>query len=401
MSVPAEIKYSLVLKKPLRNGDFSTGLQMSHGVYTIAIPVLQKEVAALRKSAVDLQNTNEADAAKKKADAAKKAGHAARKEADAARKEADGFAVLSFPRVPSYYLTHGFEQGSGGKTDRWWEENEESFPVEDRKEAPIYRRERIPPLPAIMPQNLIDEFWTDNAKDAAKIHPDNKDSLLRPYLGAIYDRMTTEGRVNADKRLASLANFPLYLDEMRALDAESPIRYAENMALGLAAAHYAALIHTQDVEFAIARRTNALDPDDPKNFDFGFRATQLWMLDYDKAGDFSIKRESETEDMQKLVKKCMDGTDPYYPRCDVLDREDFEVFAAFSNTYIKAGRAIMKHKLHADWAEIMGEDNVNKGLNRPKQFMREWYNLQMSKHDEGMKRLLEKKFQEWKGMLRH
>lgn len=485
------------IKKAMAGGeslyhDFSTGLQMSHAVYTIVIPALQKEVAALRQKAKGLQDgaTNlqknatdakeraataqekaaaaqeraaavregtaavqqgsaavrqraaavqqgaaavrqgavtaqkEADDAQKEADDAQEKADAAQAEADAAKEEADYFAALSVPRVPSYYSTHGFEQG---KRDKWWAKYKEGFPMEDRKEAPLYEMERILPLPAIIRQNLIDQFWPDDAKDAAKIHPGNKDCLVRPYLGARYDRMTTEVRAKADERLTSLTNFPLYLNELRAIDAELPIVYAKNMALGLAAAHYGAGIHTLDVEFVIgsrrvkdtaapvvmtkeekrkaknftARQTNALDPEDPKNFDFQTRATQIWMIDYDKAGDYSIKLASETEDIKQLVKRSMAGNDPYYPRCDVLDREDFEVFAAFANAYIKAGRAIMKHKLPADWADIMGEDDVKRGLNRPKQFMREWYKLEMSQHGEGMRRLLTENIRKWEGMLKY
>ncbi|KAI8164913.1 Zinc finger protein [Colletotrichum sp. SAR 10_70] len=338
--------------------DWSIGLQMCHAVYNIAVP-------AMRES-----------------------GYA--------------FSGVSIPRVPTYSTTHCF--GDKPANDSWWHRNGPRFSGDkiDTTAEPLYLMERILPVPAIVRQNLILALWPtgseklEAARNNALVNPDNGSCLIRPYLGLRRDQFDQAQRYKFDnERMETLRNFPLCLDEFRHLGID-PKAYARDMGVGLAAAHFAAGVTTNDIEFVIGSRRirdtatsftmktkgksprnvskmdNNFEEDDPQSRSFRNRGLQLWMFDFGACEEFPIPQKNEAQQIFEFVKRSRSGIEDFIPRYVVSDKLDFEVWVEFRTAYVKAGRAILKHKLDGHWAQILPVKLIRDGLKRPDRVIDEW-----------------------------
>ncbi|MCJ1334230.1 hypothetical protein MMC10_010937 [Thelotrema lepadinum] len=283
------------------------------------------------------------------------------------------------------------------KKDSWWIRNGNRFPKgsEDEKAGGLFVFERIMPLPKHVREALIYLCFEKEERAQALQNAENKDCLIRPYLGLRRKELDSEQK---KVRRGTLRNFPLYFDELAALQM-NPSIIASDMALGLAAAHWKCRIDMTDVEFVIgSRRTTKVIKDEvvtpagnsykiggtPKNLkpqapnndnkapDFRNRAIQLWMLDFDKVNECIVSHEKQKTDIQTLVAGTRNN-DPYYPKMVPDSLESMRVFEAFTSTYIAASKAILENDLVITAKEYGLSKGVQKAtLNRPTELIRKW-----------------------------
>ncbi|KAJ0332059.1 hypothetical protein COL922a_011494 [Colletotrichum nupharicola] len=250
--------------------------------------------------------------------------------------------------------------------------------------------------------NLILALWPtgseklEAARNNALVNPDNGPCLIRPYLGLRRDQFDQAQRYKFDnERMETLRNFPLCLDEFRHLGID-PKAYARDMGVGLAAAHFAAGVTTNDIEFVIGSRRirdtatsftmktkgksprnvskmdNNFEEDDPQSRSFRNRGLQLWMFDFGACEEFPIPQKNEAQQIFEFFKRSRSGIEDFIPRSVVSDKLDFEVWVEFRTAYVKAGRAILKHKLDGHWTEILPVKLIRDGLKRPDRVIDEW-----------------------------
>ncbi len=90
----------------------------------------------------------------------------------------------AFPdnKIPQTPLCYEFSEA---ENDDFWSENLRRLPKEHRTKQPIFLVDRIPPLPQAAREALIDLYFdcNDTIQKEAKTSQDNKDCLIRVYLG--------------------------------------------------------------------------------------------------------------------------------------------------------------------------------------------------------------------------
>ncbi|KAL8652595.1 MAG: hypothetical protein Q9210_002594 [Variospora velana] len=237
------------------------------------------------------------------------------------------------PRTPLCYEFYVADD-----CDFWTEEMLARFPSSHREKQPIFQVDRILPVPKPARDKLIEYYFDDDMVATAKQDPDNKDCLIRLYLGE------RESVQQQDSYYDTLRNFPLRLNMMENLDLEV-VEYATQMAIGLATLHWQARVDGMDVEFVLgSSATRGLEkhrgftdasakPHSVKAINFKRRRLHLWMFDFDKA----TKIEWTEEDVKKKLVPAFLGNDPYYP----LPQVDEELWDDFCATYLKASRVIL------------------------------------------------------------
>ena len=249
----------------------------------------------------------------------------------------EAFPDLTIPRTPMCYDFHLATH------EKFWDNALPLFPASHRTKQPLFSVDRILPLPEEVRHCLIDLFSDEpeTVQTKAKQDPENKDCLVRVYLGeeesieqqsAVYD---------------SLRNFPLRLNMIQDLGLEIHELAAE-MAVGLAIVHWQAQVDGMDMEFVLGSSATgsierprphtdvSVEPYNVKTVDIRRRAVHLWMLDFDKANLISLTE----EDVKKKLVPAFIGNDPYYPT-PYLNPELWE---EFSSTYLKASAVILKRK---------------------------------------------------------
>ncbi|KAF3042303.1 hypothetical protein E8E11_006326 [Didymella keratinophila] len=90
----------------------------------------------------------------------------------------------------------------------------------------------------------------------------------------------------------TLWNYPFYLDQLLSILGLSGVkRIAREMAIGVAVLHWGALVDGMDVEFVFGgisdSKSSTFNPNGGK------RATQLWLLDFDKAAKLRLPRDGK------------------------------------------------------------------------------------------------------------
>ena len=124
----------------------------------------------------------------------------------------------------------------------WCQDNLHKFPQEDQARDPeaLLEAKRIFPVPQVVRQALIDLYCPEAIKDSVKRDPNSKACLVRLYLG----------RVSTPKRIFSLRNFQLHIDQMLNLNMDT-LHYAKVMGEAIAVIHWQAQIDARDVEFVL------------------------------------------------------------------------------------------------------------------------------------------------------
>ncbi|KAK6212109.1 hypothetical protein QIS74_10063 [Colletotrichum tabaci] len=199
--------------------------------------------------------------------------------------------------------------------------------------------ERIPALPQTVRDALVDVFCPEDQKAAARASPENRNCLLRLYLGRrrAYSGIGSELSVhNFDFSLRSaefrLRNFEFTLDKMEDLGVD-PMQFVAPMAEALAVMHWRVRCDAFDVEFVLGsspklrvrcasaggddeasgemRTTWNREPGDDNNTNPEClqRAVQVWLLDFNQVGGITM----DEEGVDKAVRGFWDN-DPYYPR---------------------------------------------------------------------------------------
>ncbi|KAI4290203.1 MAG: hypothetical protein L6R35_000526 [Caloplaca aegaea] len=243
------------------------------------------------------------------------------------------FPNCALPRTP---LCYGFQLADD--CDFWTNEMLRRFPSSHREKQPIFQVDRIRPVPKAARDALIEYYFDEDIVATAKQDPDNKDCLIRLYLG---ERESVQQR---DSAYDTLRNFPMRLNMMEDLDLEV-LEYATQMAIGLATLHWQARVDGMDVEFVLGSSAArglgkqrgftdvSTKPHKVEPINFKRRRLHLWMFDFDKA----TKIEWTEEDVKKKLVPAFLGNDPYYP----LPQVDEELWGDFCATYLKASRVIL------------------------------------------------------------
>ena len=261
--------------------------------------------------------------------------HNAAKEVREVLQEA--FPESTIPRTPLCHEYHPVDD------DTFWLTNLQRFPASHRNKQPLFIVDRILPLPRQIRMDLIEEYFDqdESIQQEAKEDPDNRDCLLRTYLGE------RESARQQSVVYDSLRNFPLRLNMMEELELEVS-ELAKEMAIGVAIMHWQAQVDGMDVEFVLgssatwdSEQQNGYDDIDApphivKGVSFKGRAVHMWMLDFDKATTIELKE----KDVDKKLVPALLGNDPYYPRRQV----DEELWEEFCSSYLKASEVILRRK---------------------------------------------------------
>lgn len=249
----------------------------------------------------------------------------------------EAFPNLTIPRTPMCYDFHPVAD------ERFWSNTLPWFPASHRTKQPTFSVDRILPLPERARHALIESFFdeTEAAQKEARENPENKDCLVRVYLG---ERETTEQQSAA---YDSLRNFPMRLNMMEDLGLEIA-ELAKEMAVGLAIVHWQAQVDGMDMEFVLGRSATrsieqprayedvTVEPHRVETANIRRRTVHLWMLDFDKANIISLTE----EDVRRKLVPALIGNDPYYPTPHLSQ----ELWKEFSSTYLKASAVILKRK---------------------------------------------------------
>lgn len=238
-------------------------------------------------------------------------------------------------RVPDCYGYVGREDSS------WWSQNGHDFPQGHRNPGNLLFSERIPPLPRIGREALIDLYFPASQPPSRKIEAKqsqaNKSCLARVYLGKRRDAS------RRPSQMFTLVNFNLHVDQMEELQLETEA-YAMDMADALAVLHWIAKIDADDVEFVLGgapRNLGVRVPDDeelsrmpPNSTTFGpvnfqRRAVHLWLLDFNRCQKMSMDETGVDAGIKAFFKN-----DPYYPRPLGESAKDQKLWEVFRDRYL-------------------------------------------------------------------
>jgi hypothetical protein len=225
----------------------------------------------------------------------------------------------------------------------FWDINAHRFPAYQQP-CDLLEAERIPPAPAQVRNALIDLFCPEKLRSAARESVENKDCLIRLYLGR---EKHSDGYHFGFK----LRNFPLHLNQMRDLDLDTKY-FARAMAEALAVIHWVARYDAKDIEFVAGGRPRVEMQDLPcreemrslpprsqifphrPGFDFGERVLHLWCLDFNQCKKITLD--------DRGVAQCVDAfieNDPYYPR---PRRGQTDLWEAFACRYKEVSREVLE-----------------------------------------------------------
>lgn len=224
--------------------------------------------------------------------------------------------------------------------EQFWQSYQPRFPTNTPRNYGLISA-RIFPLPEPVREAVWDHFVPRSASRQALAEKQNKDCLVRVYLGRRQDRTATPN--------FKLRNFELSINEMEFLRPDT-MMYAEVMAATLAFLHWKVALDANDVEFvlgssplvkprATAAEHRQVDKDGARflgqEFDFTRRAIGLWLLDFNQCKKFTQSQEG--------LKQMVNGfrwNDPYYPRPGSENTQDQSLWAHFEKVYLEASASL-------------------------------------------------------------
>lgn len=322
------------------------------------------------------------------------------------------FPGVLMPRVPRYIGWYGMEDSES--PSRWFKTNGHMFPQQNggKVPGPVICLERVLPLPKVIRESLIEHYFKPEDREAALADKENKACICRVYLGYRSDDIQKQKLEDERK---TLRNFPLYLDQMMELEMD-PLVIARDMALGLAAGHWAANSNMMDVEYVIGSRPHMVNlakenpparkgkkatagdsrrrhgnlsapvdprPDQPT---FRNRAIQLWMIDFNKVNQFEASvTQGYNKNIDRLVFESRATDGPYYPRVLARDEYEWKLWLEFARTYIRASRTIlndMMEKTLKTTGVRFHSSEVELAMKRPSRVMNEW--MKAEAHEAGV-----------------
>lgn len=218
-------------------------------------------------------------------------------------------------------------------SDTWWDENLRRFPS-GYSACNAIEAQRIPPVSHPAREILVDRYCPVALQAEIKSSEQNRDCLIRPYLGR---RRVLAGSSKRPSKFTafSLRNYPLHLDQMEGLGVSpDDIKvYAKTMAGALAAMHWAAGIDGNDVEFVLASPSPNLGPDVIVTNVLGAHA--MWVLDFDLCREMPTNEDGVEQAVMAFFKN-----DPFYPR----PRSSPSLWKVFREQYIHCSKAILLEK---------------------------------------------------------
>ncbi|KAH9872975.1 hypothetical protein J1614_005370 [Plenodomus biglobosus] len=225
-------------------------------------------------------------------------------------------------------------------TTEFWDQKKALFPPTTVVPSFGLLSKRIFPVPYPVKEALVDALCPKAIKEE-KNHflsqTENKDCLIRLYLGRRHDTR------NSEPRNVGLRNFPLHVDEMERLGLNTTF-YAKVMAQSLAIMHWRAGVDANDVEFVLGgspqivklptfEQIKSRDPTTINEYcayDFTRRSISMWLLDFDQCKTFT----NDEDGMKRLVRGFW-FNDPYYPRPNASTNSDQRLWKVFAEHYLE------------------------------------------------------------------
>jgi hypothetical protein len=237
------------------------------------------------------------------------------------------------------------------KNNDFWDILAHQFP-EPQQPCDLLEAERIPPAPEQVRNALIDLFCPEKLRQAARDSSENKDCLIRLYLGR--EKHSPRYRFGF-----KLRNFPLHLNQMRDLDLDTKY-FARAMAEALAVIHWVARYDAKDIEFVAGGRPRAEMQELPSHeelkclpprsqifphrpgYDFGKRVLHLWCLDFNQCKTITLDDSGVAQCVYAFIEN-----DPYYPR---PRRDQTELWEVFACRYEEISREVLERSTRFEFS---------------------------------------------------
>lgn len=269
-------------------------------------------------------------------------------------------------RVPQPGQSYDIDDG------QFWEDRGQLLPATASGERRFCLEfERILPMVARIRQMLIHDFCHPAHVEAALQNPDNRDCLIRLYLGQ-------RGTPGAPKlgQTFTLRNFPLTLDKFEHLILDISY-YARRIGEGLAIVHWAARFDGRDIEWVMGS-SPAQEDDIPTlaerkewmgqgqylssrlQLDFRRRTSYVWLLDFNQCKPISLD-----EAGINMAASAFFDNDPYYPRAG---HGDGSVWRTFAEAYLAMGQKILDPAIVRDKIADLPKQFVDKVAADPRAF---------------------------------
>ncbi|OAP54000.1 hypothetical protein AYL99_11760 [Fonsecaea erecta] len=264
---------------------------------------------------------------------------------------------ISLPRVSAWV---------GPDNEMFWEEHRGLFPeASSIKPTSGFLSERIFPVPLPVRAALVDAFAPREVKknkESFLSQPENKDCLIRIYLG----RRQTRPATNTFR----LRNFDMTVNEMEFLRLDTSL-YAETLAQMLAIIHWKANLDANDVEFVFgsapavkgrptAAELKATNPKDVQKLvteiDFNHRSIGIWVLDFDQCKEFA-----HDQGGVKQLERGFYFNDPYYPRPVSTDPKDVALWNTFKECYLDTSAAFIASGMPQQFIDAVEAEGRKRG----------------------------------------
>lgn len=221
--------------------------------------------------------------------------------------------------------------------DGWWGATGRALPKTSERRS-VLVSERIYPLPHIMRMLLIQRFCDPNEKDTVVHNAENRDALVRIYLGR-------QGTGQFPPQF-SLRNFELTLVMMNALGLPK-LYFAKLLGQALAIIHWEAKVDGRDIEFVLGSApagtvklwTMKFSPGEEapyteRELDSTRRFIRIWVLDFNQCRQMSM----DEAGCQQAALAFWDN-DPYYPR--PTNNDEQEMWKYFAHCYLDQASRVL------------------------------------------------------------
>ncbi|EXJ90097.1 hypothetical protein A1O3_03166 [Capronia epimyces CBS 606.96] len=227
---------------------------------------------------------------------------------------------------------------------------------------------RIFPVPLPVCSAIVDACAprsVKNNKESFLAQPENKDCLIRIYLGRRQERSS----MNAFR----LRNFDMTVNEMEYSRLDTHL-YAESMGHALAIMHWKAGVDGNDVEFVFgsspeirlrptAAELACLTADQAERLsselDFKHRSLGIWLLDFDQCQRFE-----EGPQGVKQLERAFYFNDPYYPRPASKDPKDRVLWTTFKDSYLEASAEFTDSKMPQQFIDAVEAEGIKRSSGR-------------------------------------